>query len=618
MIKILINATASDIVLKDVGQTVPASGQLTIDPSDFDKYQRSSNVVTQISNGNLIVNDGVKNLSIKLGLALILDSDQRSKNVVRVSKSSSEQADYSTLKEALASITDASSTNRYVIQMTPGIYSEDNPVVMKEYVHIVGTGGPRLTQITPSTPSLDLFTGAHNVFMNGLYLHGVTGSGKYLINLGASSIANSILNITNCRFGSTHSILKSTAGSLDNHVYIHDCLIAHGDAFTNGFLANTTGAGKSKIHLIDMIGEKFGSAPDYVGYATGNGCEVEVVGCDMDTNFVSPSGVGFKVDNGAKIHMSGVTLEGFSKAIQTVNSGSEPHLHCSAVKIESCTTDVEVNHTSTHGSFIGVASRSKIVNAAPTTFVLSYTDPDNANFNNTGMLITKGLSPELTTTATSNSTLQLTRFDTHTQVFTGSTSGQIVKLPDATTFTKTGHLYEVWNFSSVDVSLRDFGNNILATIKPNGHTLIVLRDISTSSGLWGLTYTVDNGNVFGAQIYYQEQNAETSNNSTTTWANKITLTTPSLPLGDYLVQYQFNWRSAKANRQLEFRIQIGGADVDTGEPFTGSASDRQLISGFRRVQSISGIQTFTLDFRVGGSRTTVYLYNARMFVWRIS
>lgn len=538
--------------------------------------------------------------------------------VVKVS-SNPVLGEYSSIAAALASITDAATNNRYIIEVYPGVYAENNPVVMKSYVHIVGMGGPRLTRVEAANANQDLFTGAHNTFMSGLYLTGVSGSGKCLINLGASAIANSIFNMMNCRFGVTDTILKSTAGSLDNHVYIYECLWSHGDAFDKGFLATTSGAGGSKIHLVGCIAEKFGVAPSYVGYATGANCEIEVVSCDMDTDTTPGTSIGFKADTGGRIHLTGTTLSGFGKAIQTINTGATPHVHCSAVKIEDCTVDIEINHTTTHGNFTGVAARSKITNAAPTSFMIAYMDPDNANFNNSGMLITRGLSPELTTTVTSNSTLQLTRFDTHTQIFTGSTAGQILELPNATTFTKTGHIYDVWNFSSVNVTIKDFGNNTLAVIKPNGHTVIVLRDISTSSGLWGLTYTVDSGNVFGTEIYSVIDESETSNNSGTTWVNKLTLNTPStLPLGDYMVQFQFIWRSSSANREADFRFRLNGSNIVAWQPSTGRTQDRQLLSGFKRIDDISGVNSITFDFKYANSSTTIYVQQARMFIWRIN
>lgn len=78
MSKILKNNTASNVFLSDVGQTVPASSQLTISPSDYDKYAQSNNVITKISDlavsstvSTLTVNDGSVDLSISDGADLI-------------------------------------------------------------------------------------------------------------------------------------------------------------------------------------------------------------------------------------------------------------------------------------------------------------------------------------------------------------------------------------------------------------------------------------------------------------------------------------------------------------------------------------------------------------------
>lgn len=217
----------------------------------------------------------------------------------------------------------------------------------------------------------------------------------------------------------------------------------------------------------------------------------------------------------------------------------------------------------------------------------------------------------------SASTLQLTDQSNAAHYFNGTTPGQIVKLPDATTLSQ-GRSFEFWNYSNQILLIQDFSGNEIAELRANGRTFVMLRAIENANGPWASTYTLDNGNVFGNLLFYSEQNAETSNNSNVTYANKITLVTPSLPVGDYLTQFQFNWRADNNSRTLQFRIQRNGIDVDVGEPFTGSVAGKQLISGFRRNPNLSGVQTLTLDFRRGANNTTVYMYNARLFIWRIS
>ncbi len=60
---------------------------------------------------------------------------QRYRGVKVVAKSG---GDYTTISAALAAITDAGDTNRYLVKVMPGIYSEQ--VTMKPYVDIEGAG----------------------------------------------------------------------------------------------------------------------------------------------------------------------------------------------------------------------------------------------------------------------------------------------------------------------------------------------------------------------------------------------------------------------------------------------------------------------------------------------
>lgn len=230
----------------------------------------------------------------------------------------------------------------------------------------------------------------------------------------------------------------------------------------------------------------------------------------------------------------------------------------------------------------------------------------------------RGITVQPTTQATANSTLTLTATSDTIQVFTGTVAGQIVKLPNATTLL-AGRQFEVWNFSTQTISIRDNGSNILAVLGANARTIIFLRSAATSNGTWALTYTLDNGNVFGTSILLAEDAAETSNDSGTTWANKLTLATPSnLALGDYMMNFQFIWRAGNANREADFRFRMDGTNLLTWAPSTGRVQDRQLLSGFKRVQNISGAHTLTFDFKYAESSTTIYVLDARMFLWRVA
>jgi hypothetical protein len=228
------------------------------------------------------------------------------------------------------------------------------------------------------------------------------------------------------------------------------------------------------------------------------------------------------------------------------------------------------------------------------------------------------LATPATSQATANTTTTLDAGSSRTWIFTGTVAGQIFRLPDATTLI-ANTCYELWNFSTQTIAIQDNSGTLLATLRANAQTFIFLRDNTTSAGIWALTYTLDSGNIFGTQLYYTEDNTETSTSSTTTFLNKLSLTpTDPLSFGNYLVQFQFLWRTARADRKIDIRIRRDGTDIETFSLFTGTNTDYPLSSGFVRQPSLSGNYTFTLDFKVIGSGTTVYMRKARMFIWRIS
>lgn len=71
MVKIIVNNTATAINL-DIGITVPASGQTTLQPSDFIEAADSDELVELIGNGNISISDGNEVLNKAQGMALIL------------------------------------------------------------------------------------------------------------------------------------------------------------------------------------------------------------------------------------------------------------------------------------------------------------------------------------------------------------------------------------------------------------------------------------------------------------------------------------------------------------------------------------------------------------------
>jgi len=75
--------------------------------------------------------------------------------------------DFTTIKTAMDSISDNSSSKRYTILVTPGVYEELNPIVGKSYVSVVAIGGVGSARVN-AVNSGNLFVGAQTFNLSGL------------------------------------------------------------------------------------------------------------------------------------------------------------------------------------------------------------------------------------------------------------------------------------------------------------------------------------------------------------------------------------------------------------------------------------------------------------------
>lgn len=70
----ILKRTGAAYVINDTGQTVPANGQLEIDPSNYLLYARSDDTIAALASGDLVYNDGSNDLSLAEATAHIQGS----------------------------------------------------------------------------------------------------------------------------------------------------------------------------------------------------------------------------------------------------------------------------------------------------------------------------------------------------------------------------------------------------------------------------------------------------------------------------------------------------------------------------------------------------------------
>lgn len=81
---------------------------------------------------------------------------------------------YLTIKHANSTITGNSSDNRYVVVVGPGVYAEDNPIQMKEYVSILAIDSQVSTKVCANNTASNIIEGACRAVIGGFELQGAT------------------------------------------------------------------------------------------------------------------------------------------------------------------------------------------------------------------------------------------------------------------------------------------------------------------------------------------------------------------------------------------------------------------------------------------------------------
>lgn len=552
-------------------------------------YTSPGTVATQ-NNGSALANADTINFNYNLvatsdGYTTVTVNAVRT-NIVTVATSDGE---FSSIVSALASITTASASNPYMISIAPGVYTESQ-IQMKAFVYIHGSG-EQATVIQPSNASQNFILMVENSSIRQCLITGVTGSGFAAIYMSSSTGTDQTpCFVEDCKLGNndTHAICSPV--NANNAIFFNNCEIGGTFQFNNGFKATTTGTGIGRIILKDSTTTSMTAPlPNYVASATGTNCEILVDGCSFRTGATS-TGSCIQVDSGGLLRIIAMNAKGFGKALWMQNVGAASTLYADGITLENNTQDIQIDHASSIANVIGSATLSKITNSSS---VLGHFIIDQP----TGVSSVRGLRTKQDNNATANTTTTMASGAAMVQRFTGSTSGQIMKLPDATTLS-TGHRFEFWNDSTVLITIQDNGATVLLSLAPSQQALFILDDNSTAAGIWSFTYTdyTPSLNIANSTNAFDDFLAGTANVST---LGTLRWTIFNTGTGAATTQPSTNTDNAHigvgnlAVAAVSSISSLAIADVDVG-------GGQYIVEGLVRIGALgSGTQNYVMQFGFG-------------------
>jgi hypothetical protein len=194
--------------------------------------------------------------------------------------------------------------------------------------------------------------------------------------------------------------------------------------------------------------------------------------------------------------------------------------------------------------------------------------------------------------------------NTHAQVDTHLAS---ISNPHTVTAAQVGNDTAQWNASKLQ-------GNAVDTAAPAN--LQVLTWLSATSK-WTPADAAA-GATFGS-AFQQAESAAQSSTTSSSYQQKLRLTTPSLIAGTYRIGYYAEYWHGSTSYAVSVRCQLDDATTlceATNEP--SDSDNRNALGGFAYVSLTAAAHTIDIDWKSQDCGCTAYIRNARLEIWRVS
>jgi hypothetical protein len=273
------------------------------------------------------------------------------------------------IADALASITDASASKPYIVDVGPGLYTEGG-LTVPAYVDVKGMSQSAVVVVP--------IAGAHafllgdNSGLENLTISGATSSGfagVALTSAGKCFMGNLTVQGTDVGF------LMDASGS-DSISCVASDLVSSNIQST-AVLVRSTGSATSKLTLEGFeFGDTLTGVTEIVMCVDGS--NAELVGLSVDLTLLAgetPYGTALVATNGGTLRCIGANINRFALGVSAPADGGTPHLDIEACDFSETTQSTDVANPNAEGHYFSdIPSRSLVVIHPDASFRISGSD----------------------------------------------------------------------------------------------------------------------------------------------------------------------------------------------------------------------------------------------------
>lgn len=291
--------------------------------------------------------------------------------IIVVSKSPG-TGQFSSVKAAIDSISDASATKPYIVQVNPGIYAED-PIIMKNYVVLRGQDD-RTSIITANDSTEPLITGASNSEINSVQLRGPTDSDVALIYYTGDTTTASGFSVIDCAFSNADRIY-----TIENNDSFNTGFRAEGNRVTSAnnisSILYVDGSNSEPLNVfMDSFSYRDIDGPFPTHLFDIKGAQANVTLNNVLVELASTTTHGMHLEDGCSVNLVDCAFSGMSVGIHSHNVGAGQNIQSSGLVLRNCiTADVLIQHPDTTGNINGIGSTDNLIidDSSPITINIS-------------------------------------------------------------------------------------------------------------------------------------------------------------------------------------------------------------------------------------------------------
>lgn len=270
-------------------------------------------------------------------------------------------ADFTSIKDAVDSITASSATNRYIVEVGPGEFNEGEiDLTSKPYVSVVGSS-IQTTLVTPTGSTQHIFNLGQTNEISFLTISGASAgyAGIYCYDVGDFSQAHKI-SIFDCDTG-----IWVESNSQDTKFY-GEYIDINGE-FTYGLKVTGNNNFLALANLENYYVFQGGTGSTFGNYATGSGATINLTSSSLEGNGATGSTATLSRD-GAFYNLSATDVTGWGYGHRVENVGNPSSFEINGTTYTNNLLDISVEQITASGVFLGISDHEKVTTVSENVY----------------------------------------------------------------------------------------------------------------------------------------------------------------------------------------------------------------------------------------------------------